>query len=646
MKAFNDPFFVALFNTVVPRIIVKANIPDFTIVKYNQAFTLATNTQFRDLHGKNVLHAFPSNEVNDGLHVLTEAFQKAIEIKEPVSRPPFSYDIADANGNMTTQWWQMEIAPIAGQEGTVEYLLITTNNITEKRATVSERTSMLLKSEARLRSIFEQAPLAFCILTGEELIIELANDHMLKIWGKREEVIGLPYLLVIEDSLTAEYKKVTKEVFKTGKPYVNHEIKATTANGKETYFSFSAQPITHGQDTAASILIIIDDITDAVLVRKENEQVNEQLVKGSEAILELNSSLVKSRGDLLFALDAAGLGTFDLDPVTLTFTGNDQLKRWFGLDRNEKIELSIATDVIIEEDRQRVIDTIARTLDVRYGGTYDIDYTILNPENPVPRVVRAKGKALFDAKGKAIRLSGTLQDITEQKRDEVRKNDFIGMVSHELKTPLTSLKAYIQLLQVKANKSADDFAITSLNKANTQIIKMTSMINSFLNVSRLESSQIHIDSREFDLSKLIAEAEDDALNTITTHQIVFEKLKPTPVNADYDKIGQVINNLISNAVKYSPSGSTITVASNTMDGMAQLSVKDEGMGISEKDIARLFDRYYRVEGDQMRSISGFGIGLYLCSEIIQRHQGKIWVESELGKGSVFYFSLPIHLTLT
>ena len=115
----------------------------------------------------------------------------------------------------------------------------------------------------------------------------------------------------------------------------------------------------------------------------------------------------------------------------------------------------------------------------------------------------------------------------------------------------------------------------------------------------------------------------------------------TFVIADRDKIGQVINNFISNAVKYSAGGSTIQVACVTVDCMAVVSVSDEGEGIKQEDQAKLFDRYYRIEGPHTKTVAGFGIGLYICAEIIQRHDGRIWVESEIGKGSTFYFSLPV-----
>ncbi|MHA4895348.1 PAS domain-containing sensor histidine kinase [Pedobacter sp. PWIIR3] len=387
---------------------------------------------------------------------------------------------------------------------------------------------------------------------------------------------------------------------------------------------------------------IVMEITNEINDKKALEKANRELTEVQFQQLETYSNLIKSQDDLKFAIDAAGLGTFDFNPRSGRFAGNDLLKYWFGLNPDEEIELSKATDVIMEQDRLRVLDAIQKALNFKLGGNYDIEYTIINPKNPEPRVVRAKGKALFDDQGQPTRLSGTVQDITDQKRDEIRKNDFIGMVSHELKTPLTSINAYIQLMQNRAKKNGDEFGISSLDKANVQIKKMTNMINSFLNVSRLESSQIYIDKQVFDLADLLKEIEEETVTTNNSHRLVFEQIEPIEVKADHDKIGQVLSNLISNAVKYSPTGSTITVSSKIDNAYAQVSVTDEGMGIAEKDLKHLFDRYYRVEGEQMRSISGFGIGLYLCAEIIQRHDGKIWVTSKSGEGSTFVFSLPIH----
>ena len=246
-----------------------------------------------------------------------------------------------------------------------------------------------------------------------------------------------------------------------------------------------------------------------------------------------------------------------------------------------------------------------------------------------------------DTKGNIIGLSKIARDITEKKLDENRKNDFIGMVSHELKTPLTSLSAIIQVTNAKLKKSEDSFLTNAMEKANQQVKRMTAMINGFLNISRLESGKIHIEKQPFDIGALIADMIGEISLTVSTHLIRFDQCPPITVNADRDKIGSVISNLLSNAVKYSPKGTPVDIACATRDEQVIVSVKDEGLGIKPEDLVKIFDRYYRVEADQTRHIAGFGIGLYLSSEIIQRHGGKVWAESEPGAGSTFYFSLPL-----
>jgi signal transduction histidine kinase len=223
----------------------------------------------------------------------------------------------------------------------------------------------------------------------------------------------------------------------------------------------------------------------------------------------------------------------------------------------------------------------------------------------------------------------------------MRKNDFIGMVSHELKTPLTSLNAIIQVANTKLQGSDDQFLAGAMTKANAQIKRMSTMINGFLNISRLESGKILIEKGHFDIEELVREITDETKLSVATHHINLVQCAPINVYADRDKINSVISNLISNAVKYSPQNTTILVSCSVAQNEITVSVKDEGIGIKPSDAERIFDRYYRVESSNTRHISGFGIGLYLSAEIIERHGGRIWLESEPGKGSTFYFSLPL-----
>jgi PAS domain S-box-containing protein len=246
-----------------------------------------------------------------------------------------------------------------------------------------------------------------------------------------------------------------------------------------------------------------------------------------------------------------------------------------------------------------------------------------------------------DKEGRIIGLSKIARDITEKKLDETRKNDFIGMVSHELKTPLTSLNALLQVASLKLKNNPDSFLASAMEKSNLQVKRMTTMINGFLNISRLESGKILIDKHPFDMEELISDVIDEITITASGHVISFTPCQPAIVNADRDKISSVISNLVSNAVKYSPKGKHIEVTCQLQDKEVIVSVKDEGMGIKPQDMDMIFDRYYRIESAHTQHISGFGIGLYLSAEIVRQHQGEISVDSESGVGSVFYFSLPL-----
>jgi PAS domain S-box-containing protein len=315
---------------------------------------------------------------------------------------------------------------------------------------------------------------------------------------------------------------------------------------------------------------------------------------------------------------------------------NAAAERIFGYQAEEMIGESIYK--LIPEDRLEEEPQILKRLrageriqhfetkrQTKHGQLIDVSLTI----SPVK-----------DPQGNIIGLSKIARDITEKKLDETRKGDFIGMVSHELKTPLTSLGAIIQVANAKLKNSEETFLSGAMQKANQQVSRMTAMINGFLNVSRLESGKIHIEKQSFNMETLIKEMIAEANLTAGTHLIRFIQCPPVRVNADRDKIGSVISNYISNAIKYSPKGKSIEVACETKGKQVVVSVKDEGMGIKPSDLDKIFERYYRVETNT-RHIAGFGIGLYLSSEIIARHGGRVWAESEIGVGSTFYFSLSL-----
>jgi len=322
---------------------------------------------------------------------------------------------------------------------------------------------------------------------------------------------------------------------------------------------------------------------------------------------------------------------------------DDRCRLLFGISHHD--EVTYEKDFLPglhEDDRDRINKIIRNAYNKSLtNGTYDVEYRTVGVEDGQLRWVKAKGKVYFDEQDTPVRFVGSVLEITDQKQNELRKNDFIGMVSHELKTPLTSLKAYVQILNGRAKKEGNNFAGTTLDKVELQINKMSTMINGFLNVSRLESGKIHLDKIEFKMDDLVREIIAETAPVMSSHTITLVPCDCICVTADRDKIGQVINNLISNAVKYSPRGKIVEIMCMRVGDDAQVSIKDEGMGIRPQDKDRLFDRFYRVETPHTMNIAGFGIGLYLSAEIIRRHDGKIWVESEKGVGSTFSFSLPL-----
>ncbi|XHR97026.1 PAS domain S-box protein [Mucilaginibacter sp. UC70_90] len=371
-------------------------------------------------------------------------------------------------------------------------------------------------------------------------------------------------------------------------------------------------PLKNDDNIVESGLIITLDITEI----KQAEEKSAKLA----AIVETSDDAIVSK---------------TLESVVTSW--NAAAERMFGYTAEEMIGQTIYK--IIPEDRQNEephilsrlitgerVDHFETRRQTKDGRLLDVSLTI----SPV-----------MDKQGKIIGLSKIARDITDKKQEEQRKNDFIGMVSHELKTPLTSLAAIIQVTQKKLAQSEDQFLSDAMEKANQQARRMASMINSFLNISRLEAGKLLIEKQPFDLGQLLQEILEETRLTVTSHIFSLKECSKLTVNADRDKIISVISNLISNAVKYSPKGRLIDISCKLNGNMmVTVSVKDEGMGIKPEDLSYIFDRYYRVETNHTRHISGFGIGLYLSAEIIKRHGGEIWAESELDKGSTFYFSLP------
>lgn len=504
---------------------------------------------------------------------------------------------------------------------TNEELSVANEALADAQAELKEVICELSMSEAKFRNVIKQAPVAIGILKGRDLLIETANAKLLSFWGRTEAILNMPLAIALPEFEGQPFLQILDNVITSGIAYANHEIPTVlNHHGVLTtiYLDLLYHPLKNEEGITESILVVATDLTEQVKARKKVEQAEE---------------------NLRIATESANLAPWTMDAKTGEFIASERLKQIFGLKPEMEMTYEIAINQVRSDYQKFAIDAVSASMD--NAEIFNIEYPIIELHEGKERWIRSVGKLINNQNGTGRYLTGVLLDITEQRKDEQRKNDFIGMVSHELKTPLTSLNAYIQMLKNKAGKNADTFSFQALEKANKQVGKMTTMINGFLNLSRLESGKINIDKTTFDMAELMKEVEKETHDSISSHRFVFEPVEITFVEADQDKINQVITNFISNAVKYSPVNSTIQIACVRVKSKVVVSVKDQGMGIAGQDLQNLFDRYYRVENHQTKTISGFGIGLYICSEILQRHDGDVWVESELGNGSTFYFSLPL-----
>jgi two-component system CheB/CheR fusion protein len=233
------------------------------------------------------------------------------------------------------------------------------------------------------------------------------------------------------------------------------------------------------------------------------------------------------------------------------------------------------------------------------------------------------------------------RDVTEKKKLEKQKEEFISVASHELKTPVTSIKAYAQLLTEKFVESKDMVATGWAKKMENQVERLSQLISELLDTTRISEGQLKLDERSFDLVELIKEKVEEMQMTAPRHKIKT-KLKKLPMAwGDRERTGQVIVNYISNAIKYSPGASEVVIScSGTKDNIT-VSVQDFGIGIAPALKSKIFSRFFRAENDNFRTFPGLGLGLYIASEIITRQKGKVWLESKKNKGSTFFFSLPV-----
>jgi PAS domain S-box-containing protein len=478
----------------------------------------------------------------------------------------------------------------------------------------------LLEEHRRLTQVFDDSPAFICTLRGPEHVFELANKQYFSLVG-RDDILGKPVAEALPEIVGQGFADLLDRVYSTGEKYIGNEIKVALQRDEDEdledrYVDFVYQPLTEEDGSVSGIFVHGVDITEQVLARKRAEE--------SEVLFK---TYAEAMPQMAFMASADGAITF--------FN-----KRWYDyVDGMEGTEGWGWRDKPIHhpDDLERAIARWTRSL--RTGEPYEIEYRLRRHDGEY-RWHLGRALPLRDEQGTITNWLGTNTDIHDQKRAMEQRDQFIGIASHELKTPVTSLKAYGQVLQRMCHREGNERAAQLLGKMDGQIDRLTALISDLLDVTKIQSGKLVMHQQMFDPVTLVHDIVEELQLTATNHRIECTMDDEGEVLADRERIGQVITNLLSNAIKYSPGADRVRIALTRPPGEVMVSVTDYGVGIPEAKKDKVFEQFFRVNGDSDITVPGLGLGLYISSEIIKRHGGRIWVESEMGKGSTFAFSIP------
>jgi len=289
------------------------------------------------------------------------------------------------------------------------------------------------------------------------------------------------------------------------------------------------------------------------------------------------------------------------------------------------------------EDFERLVVEYDEMIKEKKGGVLHFR---LRHKNGRQIWIESHNSVILDSKGDVLGLRGVMMDVSERVEHEQRKDEFISMASHELKTPVTTLKVFTQILEKQSRHAGDRSAAAYLTKMDGQITRLTDLINDLLDLSKIQSGKLSFKYSTFKMDKLVREVIEQLQPTSDTHTIHVSGATKSSITADRDRIGQVIINLVTNAIKYSPGADRINVMISEENGTVKVGVEDYGIGISEEQRTRIFERFYQGSEGAQKTFPGLGIGLYISDQIMQRHGGSITVESDRGKWSLFTMILP------
>jgi PAS domain S-box-containing protein len=485
--------------------------------------------------------------------------------------------------------------------------------VTDKKTLVAS----LIDAEA----LYQDAPCGYLSFLPDGSIIKV-NQTLLRLLGysERELVNSKRFPQLISKGGNIHYEMIFRPLVTMNGNVKELSYDIIKKDGTVFPALLSATVVKDARGALVAINAVLTDNTD----RKHYER--ELLVARKHAEDEKRTfqSLADLVPEMIWTADAQGR----IDYV------NERFNHYFRL-RNRKVDIGSILSRIHADDK--ALFTTTWTRHIRTGETLHTELRLEDaPGNYKWHLVKA---VAYMEDGIAAKWFGSCTDIDQQIRALHQKDEFISIASHELKTPLTSLSATVQLLDRMKDGPMTPMVGKLIGQASRALNKMNRLVADLLNSSRLREGQLALQIAAFDLSEIVAEAVKQ-LQHETAIPLNVSTEGPVIVKADNVRIEQVIANFINNAVKYAPGSRTICVTVTRSENAARVTVTDQGPGIPALKLPHIFDRYYRVD-DSGAQYSGLGLGLYICAEIIHRHGGQIGADSEPGEGCSFWFTLPL-----
>ncbi|MDQ1150371.1 PAS domain S-box-containing protein [Sphingobacterium zeae] len=474
-----------------------------------------------------------------------------------------------------------------------------------------------------LLNILQQSGDPTAIYTGEDFCLQFANDAMLKIWDKDESIGGKKFEEIFPGLKQNSIVTQLRESWHSGKEVVD---------GKPGTLQYSYQPIVDKTGKVCCILQRVNKPSfDGITQLEQTIQANESLENSLRESEQRLRSILETMAEGVGVTDASGQMVY-ANPMAQRILGlkeKDIKKRTYDDPQWQNLRID-GTPLPSEEHPMSIMMQTQKPVT-------DHEIAVKPPDGDII-YLSINAAPMFDEKGVLTGGIGTFMDVTERRLVTQSKDDFISIASHELKTPVTALKGSLYMLQKKSMDLSEEIKVKLVDQSVQSLNRLTVLIDELLDTRRLEKGHLKLDKKPFVLSDLFEQCRAN-FNHQLAKKITFGGDLHERVTADMQQIGQVMVNLINNAIKYAPE-SDIAIKANKLDEKEMMiSVKDDGPGIPEQKRAQLFERYYRADY-QGQKFSGLGLGLYICADIIKNHGGTIGVDSELGQGATFWFTLP------